>query len=99
MMTKESKLFMQSYSKDIQEVLNLLIAKEFLTEANKNYKPSTAKPKPTTTAEDTAETTVVSNNNMGVLKNVGKPIERKPLTPWESYIQALIMSNEFVYFN
>ena len=75
------------------------LAKEFLTEANKNYKPSTTKPKTTTVVEDAAETTVVSNNNMGVLKNVGKPIERKPLTPWESYIQALIMSNEFVYFN
>ena len=75
------------------------LAKEFLTEANKNYKPSTAKPKAVVATEDTGETTVVSNNNMGVLKNVGKPIERKPLTPWESYIQALIMSNEFVYFN
>jgi hypothetical protein len=36
---------------------------------------------------------------MGILKNVGKPVERKALTPWEAYIQALIMSNEFVYFN
>ena len=75
------------------------MGKEFLTESAKWYKPINSKPKQITTQEDTNETTVVSNNNMSILKNVGKPVERKPLTPWESYIQALIMSNEFVYFN
>jgi len=75
------------------------MAKDFIKDATKNYKPSTTKPKTTTTVEETLETTVVSNSNMGILKNVGKPVERKPLTPWEAYIQALIMSNEFVYFN
>jgi hypothetical protein len=75
------------------------MAKDFIKEATKHYKPATTKPKTTTTAEETLETTVVSNSNMGILKNVGKPVERKPLTPWEAYIQALIMSNEFVYFN
>jgi hypothetical protein len=75
------------------------LAKEFLNEANKHYKPLPVKTKTTSSTEDSLETTVVSNSNMGILKNVGKPVERKTLTPWEAYIQALIMSNEFVYFN
>jgi hypothetical protein len=75
------------------------LAKEFLAQATKSYKPVAVKTKTTSSTEDSLETTVVSNSNMGILKNVGKPVERKALTPWEAYIQALIMSNEFVYFN
>jgi hypothetical protein len=76
---------------------------KFLEEAKKQYEFSLKKIVPKKSApvngNEETETTVISNNNGGMLKNVGKPVERKALTPWEMYIQALIMSNEFVYFN
>lgn len=78
------------------------LGKEFIQEASKEFKAQPIKNKAQATPmliEEALETTVLNNNNTGILKNVGKPIERKQITPWESYIQALIMSNEFVYFN
>ncbi len=76
---------------------------KFLEESKKQYELSAkkivAKKSAPVNGNEETETTVISNNNGGMLKNVGKPVERKALTPWEMYIQALIMSNEFVYFN
>ena len=77
---------------------------KFIEDSNKIHDISSKKvvakaKQPSTIGNEEVETTVISNNNNGMLKNVGKPVERKPLTPWEMYIQALIMSNEFVYFN
>ena len=34
-----------------------------------------------------------------VLENAGERVERKALTPWEKYTQALLMANETVYYN
>jgi hypothetical protein len=33
------------------------------------------------------------------LENSGEKVERKALTPWENYTQALLMANETVYYN
>jgi hypothetical protein len=33
------------------------------------------------------------------IQNVGATIERKPLTAWETYAQALLLSNEVSYLN
>jgi mono/diheme cytochrome c family protein len=33
------------------------------------------------------------------IKNLGEIVERKPLTPWETYAQALLLSNEAAYVN
>ena len=36
---------------------------------------------------------------MASIKNKGAIIERTPLTPWETYAQALLLSNEAAYVN
>ena len=36
---------------------------------------------------------------MASIKNKGEIIERTPLTPWETYAQALLLSNEAAYVN
>jgi hypothetical protein len=33
------------------------------------------------------------------IQNKGERVERKPLTAWETYIQALLLSNEAAYVN
>ena len=33
------------------------------------------------------------------IRNEGRYVERKPLTPWETYAQALLLSNEAAYVN
>jgi hypothetical protein len=33
------------------------------------------------------------------IQNEGEMVERKPLTPWETYTQALLLSNEAAYVN
>jgi len=38
-------------------------------------------------------------NGSAAVENQGKLVERKPLTPWESYTHALLMSNEASYVN
>jgi hypothetical protein len=35
----------------------------------------------------------------GAIRNSGQLVERKPLTPWEQYAQALLFTNEIVYVN
>ena len=38
-------------------------------------------------------------NGRAAIRNEGEVVERKPLTPWEQYAQALLFSNELVYVN
>jgi hypothetical protein len=38
-------------------------------------------------------------DSMNAIQNKGDMIERKPLTPWETYAQALLLSNEASYIN
>jgi hypothetical protein len=33
------------------------------------------------------------------IQNQGEKVDRKPLTPWETYTQALLLSNEAAYVN
>jgi hypothetical protein len=40
-----------------------------------------------------------SNDKFASIRNDGQVIERKPLTPWETCIHALLLSNEVVYVN
>lgn len=40
-----------------------------------------------------------NNDGERAIRNQGKFVERKPLTPWETYAQALILSNEAAYVN
>ena len=39
------------------------------------------------------------NDYMGSIQNEGKIVERKPLNMWETYVQALLLSNEAAYVN
>ncbi len=39
------------------------------------------------------------NEAVRTISNVGDYVERKPLTPWETYAQTLLLSNEAAYVN
>jgi hypothetical protein len=39
------------------------------------------------------------NGATAPIRNQGELVERKPLTPWETYAQALLLSNEAAYVN
>ena len=39
------------------------------------------------------------DNGTGTIENKGELVERKPLTPWETYTHALLLSNEAAYVN
>ena len=39
------------------------------------------------------------NDGQRAIQNEGKIVERKPLTSWETYVQALLLSNESAYVN
>ena len=39
------------------------------------------------------------NDMYGAIQNEGKVVERKPLDAWETYVQALLLSNEAAYVN
>jgi hypothetical protein len=39
------------------------------------------------------------DNGTGTIENKGQMVERKPLTPWETYAHALLLSNEAAYVN
>jgi hypothetical protein len=39
------------------------------------------------------------NDGNRAIRNEGEYVERKPLTPWETYVQALLLSNEAAYVN
>jgi len=41
----------------------------------------------------------LSNNALAAIQNDGEMIERKPLTDWETFAHALLMSNEAAYVN
>jgi hypothetical protein len=41
----------------------------------------------------------LSNNALAAIQNEGEMIERKPLTAWETFAHALLLSNEAVYVN
>ena len=38
-------------------------------------------------------------NGRSAIRNEGERVERKPLSPWEKYAQALLFTNEMVYVN
>jgi hypothetical protein len=40
-----------------------------------------------------------SSDGVRAISNRGQFVERKPLTPWETYAQALLLSNEAAYVN
>jgi Protein of unknown function (DUF1553)/Protein of unknown function (DUF1549) len=39
------------------------------------------------------------NNRFGAIQNSGEYVEKRPLTGWEAYAQALLFSNELAYVN
>jgi hypothetical protein len=39
------------------------------------------------------------DNGTGTIENQGTLVERKPLTPWQTYAHALLLSNEAAYVN
>jgi hypothetical protein len=39
------------------------------------------------------------NSGLSPIRNEGEMVERKPLTPWETFAQALLLSNEASYVN
>jgi hypothetical protein len=40
-----------------------------------------------------------NDSRFGAITNEGDRVERKPLTPWETYVQSLLFSNEAAYVN
>ncbi|HEX8311437.1 MAG TPA: DUF1553 domain-containing protein, partial [Chthoniobacteraceae bacterium] len=52
-------------------------------------------------AEKEKNSMMMMGNNDGVraIRNRGQFVDRKPLTPWETYAQALLLSNEAAYVN
>jgi hypothetical protein len=44
-------------------------------------------------------TEVMSANLLAGVRNLGDPVQRKPLTPVELLVQAMMLSNEFIYVN
>jgi hypothetical protein len=49
--------------------------------------------------EESMMAAVTGGGAEGVLQNVGESIERTPMTATELLVQALLLSNEFVYVN
>jgi hypothetical protein len=49
--------------------------------------------------EESMMTSVTGGGAESVMQNVGESISRTPMTPTELLIQALLLSNEFVYVN
>lgn len=41
----------------------------------------------------------MNNNGLAAIQNEGEMVERKPLTAWETYAHALLLSNEMAYVN
>ena len=39
------------------------------------------------------------DNGRRAIQNEGEMVDRKPLTPWEEYAQALLFTNEIAYVN
>jgi hypothetical protein len=39
------------------------------------------------------------NTRFGAIQNPGEFVEKRPLTGWEAYAQALLFSNELAYVN
>jgi len=51
-------------------------------------------------AAKTGDTSMMMNfGKQATIKNEGVRVKRAPLTPWELYTHALLLSNEFVYVN
>jgi len=50
-------------------------------------------------AKKTAATGKKNDSKFAAIQNSGEKVERKVLTPWETYTQALLFSNEAAYVN
>ena len=63
--------------------------------------PPRAPTDPKVTAKVVARASEMKKPNRpnGAIQNEGTMVDRKPLSPWESYAQALLFSNEAAYIN
>ena len=80
------------------------MAIKFISDENRKHAETVAASKElTANAQKAVETQYnnMMNRNDGTkaIQNEGKLIERKPLTPWETYAHALLFSNEMTYIN
>jgi hypothetical protein len=50
-------------------------------------------------AADNDDTKPMRNDGYQAIQNDGTYVVRKPLSPWESYTHALLLSNEAAYVN
>jgi len=76
-------------------------AREFLNKAGEFEKKRLAASggKAPVVKKATVQRRSLASDKYAVVQNVGEPVERAPLTPWQLYTQALLCSNEFVYVN
>jgi hypothetical protein len=72
-------------------------AQEFIARAGQA--PAGAPPRMAVKTPPPPKRDAMVTNKYAVLQNAGAMVERKPLTPWQLYAQALICANEFVYVN
>jgi hypothetical protein len=50
-------------------------------------------------AQQAAQAQKRKGNGRAAIRNEGDPVDRRPLTAWEEYAQALLFANEMVYVN
>ena len=75
------------------------IAREFITVASAATPDQVSKAAVKSGKARTVDNTGKYGNVRSAIKNSGELVDRKPLTAWEQYAQALLMSNEIAYVN
>ena len=75
------------------------IAREFITVASAASPDQVSKAAVKSGKARTVDNTGKYGNVRSAIKNSGELVDRKPLTAWEQYAQALLMSNEIAYVN
>jgi hypothetical protein len=50
-------------------------------------------------AQQAAQAQKRRGNGRAAIRNEGDLVDRRPLSPWEQYAQALLFANEMVYVN
>ncbi|QOV91804.1 PSD1 and planctomycete cytochrome C domain-containing protein [Humisphaera borealis] len=75
------------------------IAREFVAAASAAAPDQVSKAAVKSGKTRTVDNTGKYGNLRAAIKNSGELVERRPLTVWEQYAQALLMSNEIAYVN
>ena len=87
----EIQLWFAFVANEIKEEPKVAAAAKAMTEkANKKLAEQKKR-------DEKAEADTSQNAGLRAIQNEGRYVERKPLTPWETYIHALLLTNELAY--